>query len=551
VSTKNKAKHRGIARRRFLVSSSALASTAVMQLGCVRRVLGAPALIAADSARPQLAQGIQLGDVLQDRAMIWTRSDRPARMVVEWSTRADFQAPRRVIGPHLLPESDHTGRIDLLDLPAGAEIFVRAYAQGLDSARSLSAPVAGRFITAPAGVSNVRFVWSGDTAGQGYGINPDFGGMRMYETMRQRAPQFFIHSGDTIYADGPIPEQIVLTNEGDKVWRNVVTPEKSKVAETLDELRGNYRYNLLDDNVRRFNAEVPQIWQWDDHEVVNNWSPGKVLDERYTVKDIPLLVARATRAFLEYAPLRRHTDEESERVYRHIPYGPLLDVFVIDMRSYRGPNTFNRQELPNDETTLLDSPQLHWLKRSLLESDKTWKVIASDMPLGLLVRDGDDEQGRPRFENAANGNGQPLGRELELKSLLQFIKRNRITNVVWLTADVHYCAAHYYDPSKAQFGDFDGFWEFVSGPINAGSFGPSDLDDTFGPQVVFQKAPPVQNLSPYAGYQFFGQVDIDARSRELSVSLVDIDGNTLFSKTLSPVPGHRGHDGARHCDEHR
>ena len=40
-----------------------------------------------------------------------------------------------------------------------------------------------------------------------------------------------------------------------------------------------------------------------------------------------LLAARATRAFLEYAPMR-YSNEETERVYRVIPYGPLLDVFV-------------------------------------------------------------------------------------------------------------------------------------------------------------------------------------------------------------------------------
>jgi len=31
--------------------------------------------------------------------------------------------------------------------------------------------------------------------------------------------------------------------------------------------------------------------------------------------------------------------------------------------------------------------------------------------------------------------------------------------------------AHFYDPAKAQFTDFDAFWEFVSGPLNAGTFG--------------------------------------------------------------------------------
>src|SRR3954454_10258931 len=103
----------------------------------------------------------------------------------------------------------------------------------------------------------------------------------------------------------------------EKCWHNIVTPEVSKVAETLGEFRGAYKYNLLDENVRRFNAEVPQLWQWDDHEVTNNWSSSKDLasNPAYAEKNVPLLVGRATRAFHEYAPLRRAGDEEQERVY--------------------------------------------------------------------------------------------------------------------------------------------------------------------------------------------------------------------------------------------
>jgi alkaline phosphatase D len=160
------------------------------------------------------------------------------------------------------------------------------------------------------------------------------------------------------------------------------------------------------------------------------------------------------------------------------------------------------------------------------------------MPIGLVVGDGRDAQGRDRFENGANGDGPALGREFEIADLLRFIKRKTVCNVVWLTADVHYCAAHYYDPDRAQFQDFDPFWEFVSGPLNAGSFGPNALDNTFGPQVKFQKAPPAGqvNLPPSAGLQFFGQVDIDARSKDMVVSLRDIEGATLFSQRLHAKP---------------
>ena len=62
-------------------------------------------------------------------------------------------------------------------------------------------------------------------------------------------PDFFIHSGDTVYADGPLTESVTLPDG--RIWRNLVTPEKSKVAETLDEYRGQFAYNLLDDSLRR------------------------------------------------------------------------------------------------------------------------------------------------------------------------------------------------------------------------------------------------------------------------------------------------------------
>lgn len=508
----------------------------------------APALITSDAERPSALQGLQLGDPVGGSVMVWSRSDRPARMIVELALDAQFRNARRVVGPHALEASDYTVRQDLTGLPGGREIFVRVTFQGLSNSRALSEPVVGRFTTLPYSegrdserhhkfARDIRFQWGGDTAGQGWGINTAFGGMKIYEAMRQREPHFFIHSGDNIYADGPIRESV--TAENGQLWTNIVTPEVAKVAETLDEFRGRYRYNLLDDNVRRFNAEVPQIWQWDDHEIVNNWSDSKDLsaDARYTEKNVPLLTARGTRAFLDYAPMRPFDAREPQRVYRKFSHGPMLEVFVVDMRSYRGPNTDNLQAADDSQAVFLGREQLEWLKNGLAESRAVWKVIAADMPIGLNVGDGKTAAGAARWEAIANGNdGAPLGRELETAELLRFLRKRHVRNTVWLTADVHYCAAHYYDPSKAAFKDFDGFWEFVSGPLNAGSFGPSTLDNTFGPQQVFHKAPPAgqANLSPYAGLQFFGEVNIDAGSAELTVDLRDIGGVSVFSKTLKP-----------------
>jgi alkaline phosphatase D len=489
----------------------------------------APAVIASVKDRPQLSDGVQSGDVLGDRAMVWSRSDRPARMVVEWDTRSLFSNPRRFVSPLADARTDFTARVELTGLPADQAIFYRVTFEDAQSGVA-SEPWFGHLRSVPQTRRDIRFVWSGDTAGQGFGINPDIGGMRIYEAMRLRLPDFFIHSGDTIYADNPIPAQ--LTTENGRVWRNITSEAKSKVAQNLDDFRGNYRYNLMDENIRRFNAEVPQIWQWDDHEVVNNWSPGKQLDARYQEKNIHSLVSHGRQAWLEYAPMRWQDADNGGRIYRKLGYGPMLDVFVLDMRSYRGANDDNL----GAAKPFLGREQLDWLKRELKGSTAQWKVIAADMSLGLGAPDGEISPGVTRWEAVANGDPGPAqGRELEIAELLGFLRAQQVRNFVFLTADVHYCAAHHYHPDRAAFQDFEPFWEFVAGPLNAGSFGPDQLDKTFGPEVVFEKAPPVQNASPFAGFQFFGEVNIDGQTGEMSVVLRDLDGVSVFEQKVTPV----------------
>ena len=529
---------RPITRRRLLQRSAlvggGLAAGLLPLRGHSQR--GSAAIVTRAKMRPQLPYGVQSGDLAGERAILWARADRPARMVVEWSTSESFADARSVVGPAALADTDFTAKLDLGGLPRGQQILYRVRMVDLADPELVSEPVPGTFKTPPAARRSIRFLWSGDVAGQGWGINPEWGGMRIFEPMRQLQPDFFIHSGDSIYADGPIMAEQATPDGG--LWKNLTTEAKSKVAETLDEFRGNYAYNLMDDNLRRFNAQVPIFAQWDDHEVADNWYPSEDFGvdpskSAYKVASATLLGARAARAFQEYMPVR--WDRTAwPHLYRSFGYGPALEVFRIDMRSYRGPNTDGRETELDDSARILGATQMRWLKQALLASDATWKVIASDMPLGVIVWD--DFRARQGAEAVAQGeHGPPLGRELEIANLLRFIRDNDIKNVVWLTADVHYTAAHYYDPNQAQFQEFTPFWEFVSGPLNAGTFGPGELDDTFGPEVVYFKAPPAGafNLPPSAGLQFFGQVDIDA-DLVMTVTLKDLTGSALFSQEIAP-----------------
>jgi alkaline phosphatase D len=487
------------------------------------RAQAGPALVQQDAARPGIPYGTSIGDVTGSRAVIWSRTDRSAQMIVEWATTESFQNARRVRGPHTGDAVAYTARVDLAGLPRDQRIFYRVL---FEDRGSRSLPATGSFLSAPSTLRDLSFAWSADTVGQGWGINTEWGGLRMYETMRSARPDFFIHTGDTIYADSPVQAEVRLADG--TMWRNLVTPAKSKVAETLDEFRGNYTYNMLDEHVRRFNAEIPQIVLWDDHEVRNNWHPGMSLedDQRYTEKRPAVLIANARRAFLEHSPIRL-TGSALPPIYRSCPYGPLLEVFAIDLRTYRGPNTANRQATPGPESVHAGARQLAWLKRALRSSTATWKVIASDLPIGLVVRDG-----ATSFEAIANADaGVPLGREIEIADLLRFMKQERIGNVVWVTGDVHYAAAHHYDPQRASFKDFDPFWEFVGGPLHAGTFGPNDLDGTFGPEVRFSSATPgaPANRPPSDGQQFFGFARISARTKAMTVELRNLAGETIYT----------------------
>ena len=516
-------------RRKFMSSSAAgaLAFSSGLAMPAISR--------AAD--RPIISHGLQSGDVDATSGMIWARSDRPARLHVEVATTESFKDAVRLAPINALPETDFAAKRLLVDLPPDQSVFYRVSFADLADVNVLSEPVVGQFRTAPASRRAVRFVWSGDTAGQGWGINPDDGGMKTYATMAKHNPDFFIHSGDTVYCDGPIKAETEITGGGG-VWKNLVSDGVEKVAETLDEYRGRWKYNMHDANLKAFNAAVPTFFQWDDHEVLNNWSASKDLsqDERYKEKSIGVLSARASRAFHEMTPIR-YIPEEPGRVYRKISYGPLLDIFVLDLRSYRGPNGPAMETEMTPQSRILGEAQTRWFKRELIASKATWKVIACDMPLGVIVWDnGKDKKGA---EAVANGDqGKPLGRELEIADLLKFIKVSEIGNIVWLTADIHYTAAHYYNPDKAQFQDFAPFWEFVSGPIHAGTFGPNDLDMTFGPELKFIKAPTKeqgQNLPPSAGLQFFGIVDIDDKTEQMTVRLMDRDDKELYKVTLDPT----------------
>ena len=220
-----------VSRRRFLAGSG------VALLGACTRGL-------IKTAAPEVTHGVQIGDVEDGRALVWARASEPSRLIVEWDTTERFGNPRRVAGPVVTPDGDHAATIAIDGLPHAQTIAVRARFER-EAERGTSAWAAARF-QMPRD-DRFRVAWTGDTCGQGFGRNPEWGGLRGYAAIRAAEPAVFVHSGDLIYADNPIlPTQQL----GNRTWKNVSNEHVARVAQTIEDYRARFQYNLEDDHVR-------------------------------------------------------------------------------------------------------------------------------------------------------------------------------------------------------------------------------------------------------------------------------------------------------------
>ena len=86
-------------------------------------------------------------ELQRERAMIWSRTDRPSRMWVDWSLEESFARRVRVPGPNALADTDFTARLDLSDLPPGEQVFYRVTFEDLANPGTMSQSATGRLRT--------------------------------------------------------------------------------------------------------------------------------------------------------------------------------------------------------------------------------------------------------------------------------------------------------------------------------------------------------------------------------------------------------------------
>ncbi|MDH4081901.1 MAG: alkaline phosphatase D family protein, partial [Nitrospira sp.] len=315
-----------------------------------------------------LPQGIAIGDVSSERALLWLRTDGPAWVRVEWAPLSLWEQVSKLataVAPvsstaliRTTAETDYTLTVPLERLSPETPYRYHVKIAGEDQLpKAFSGKLAakGEFITPPDDKTStaVTFAWSGDLGGQGR-CRRGVGGYPIFDVIHRQNPDFFLFLGDTIYSDHICPSP---PNE----------PGADFKATTLQTYRLRHRYQRGAEALQRFLRMVPTYVIWDDHEVKNNFA-GPFEEQ----------MPAGCQALREYWPITS-PEEDPHRMYRSVRYGADLELFILDVRQYRSRNV----DPDGPDKTMLGSAQLKWLLDGLHASTATWKVIATSVPLSI------------------------------------------------------------------------------------------------------------------------------------------------------------------------
>ena len=496
-------------------------------------------------------QGVASGDVTDDSAVVWSRSNREAQMHVEYDSNSNFSQPRSTDATTIGNQTtDYTSHVKLEELSPDTLYYYRVWfstpplSQANKTTSLASDILAGSFRTSPSASlpSNkpISFIFAADLGGQKHCRQVDKGGYYIFEKMKELSPDFFIANGDMIYAADKCPVQGPSDD-----WKNipgnfsgVADPEINwtNTEQVRDTYLKHWQYNRADPYLQSLLQNTSMYSQWDDHEVINDfgalwpyWNPFNKDREGYSN-----IVNEGRKVFFDYSPIDRNLDQNN-RIYRSFNWGPNLDLFILDGRSYRSPNSM--ADTPENNKTMLGTEQLQWLEQGLMNSSAIWKVISSDVPISVPTGANASILGRDGWANGNETNfSSETGFERELQQLLRFLDDSNIDNVVFVTTDVHFPANILYDLDANNDGDKLIFHELISGPLSAFRFGTPGgapipkLDNTFNPKILYEEG----------GIFNFGHVKVQKNPEDtlvhLKAQVVDDNGFTRPNSTLDLEP---------------
>jgi len=354
-------------RRDFLATSAGTALLLPQVVGAADRPPSA--------AGPQQATGTRVGEVDQTSAIVWTRLTKeaqrnkdgivfsqdfdrkdlrptsvpvetiegacpgmPGQVRVRYGLREDLSDAATTPWAEVTAASDFIHQFKLAGLQPGSTYHYVAQAAAAGDSK-VSSEFRGRFSTAPDAREPSDFRFCVMTC-QGYQDRDHADGHPIYPAMLALEPKFVVMTGDLVYYDSDAPR--------------AVTPG-------LARLHWQRMFSLP--RLIAMMRSTSSYWLKDDHDTLSNDSwPGMRAGE--------LSFAQGQQIFREQAPM-------GPASYRTFRWGRDLQVWFSEGRDFRSPN-----KMPDGPAkTIWGGEQKAWFKRTVAESDATWKVLVSPTPL--------------------------------------------------------------------------------------------------------------------------------------------------------------------------
>ncbi len=343
---------------------------------------------------PYQANGVKVGEVHQNNAIIWTRlTKNPERKMdgipfpdVKWEKQTDehgavtyfYPAPQipegvtlaqmnhivpgtsgeirivywqegsvdnmklKTIWTAVDPDRDFTRQFTLTNLKPGMSYKLETESRASDSGPE-GQKINGSFRTPPAPENPARVVFTVVT-GQGF-HRRDGGemGHKIYPRMAELNPDFFVHTGDILYYD-----------------------KRRPVAQSVEQARMKWNRIYALPFQRDFHNHVTSYFIKDDHDTWQNDCWPTMKNDR--MGDFTFKQGQAI--FLEQVPM-------GESTYRTVRWGSDLQIWMVEGRDFRSPNT-----MPDGpDKTIWGEKQKKWFKRTVSQSNATFKILISPTPL--------------------------------------------------------------------------------------------------------------------------------------------------------------------------
>ena len=324
------------------------------------------------NADVHMANGIKIGEVDVDSAIIWTRltahPDRNTKgiafspvknprkqaqypelssmqgsvtgtagdvRVTYWPTNAP-KASQSTEWVTVYPNNDYTQQFELSGLSPKTKYNLLV--EGTDGGKPCK--LEGQFRTAPGPdqASDIRFVVT--TCGDYPRRDDPKNGHKIYPQMLALDPDFFVHAGDIEYYDklGPFATNIKLAR-----------------------LKWNRIFSMP--YIRNFHNNVSSYFMKDDHDTVKDdaWPGQNYFD---------LTWEQGLATFREQVPM-------GEKTYRTIRWGKDLQIWLVEGRDFRSLN--NMPDGPKKSIWGIEQKQ--WFFDTVNASDATFKVLLSPTPV--------------------------------------------------------------------------------------------------------------------------------------------------------------------------